>query len=115
MSLDAELVKKQTSKPSIRVTSKLNPQTGIVSNAASKFSAENWGPATRNYVRSIEKMKAGSLEEIVKLATPYMSPLKTRRQVSMREPHALAKDDKDLRACLVDKWYVFLVRFSTLS
>ena len=33
----------------------------------------------------------------------------------MREPHALAEDDEDLRACLVDKWYVFLVRFSTLS
>ena len=111
MSLDAELVKKQTSKPSIKVTSKLNPQTGIISNTTSKFSAENWGSATRNYVRSIEKMKAGSLEEIVKLATPYMSPLKSRRQVSMREPHALAKDNEDLRACLVDKWYVFFFWF----
>ena len=107
MSLNAEPVKKQTSKPAIKVTSKLNPQTGIVSNATSKFSTENWGPATRNYVKSIKTMKAGSLEEIVKLAAPYMSPLKTHHQVLTHKPHALAKADKDLRACLVDKWHVF--------
>ncbi|KAH9033644.1 hypothetical protein EDB85DRAFT_2144869 [Lactarius pseudohatsudake] len=38
----ADPVKKQASKPSIKVASKLNPLTGIVSNVASKFSAENW-------------------------------------------------------------------------
>ena len=74
---DNKLVKKQANKPAIKVVSRLNPQTGVISNAGSNFSMENWGHATRNYVRSIDKMKVGSLEEIVKLAMPYMSPLKS--------------------------------------
>jgi hypothetical protein len=96
-----DVAKKQSSKPTIRAASRLNPQTGIVSNIASKFSAENWGMATKGYIKSIEKMKAGSLENIVKLATPFMSPLKSRRQGPLREPYGLTEDE-DMRACLVE-------------
>jgi hypothetical protein len=67
--LDDEQVKKQTSKPAIKAVSKLNPQTGVLSKAMSKFSTENWGPATRHYVKSVNKMKVGSLESIMDLAT----------------------------------------------
>jgi hypothetical protein len=109
--LDVEplAAKRQSSKPTIKATSKLNPQTGILSNFRSKFSAENWGATTRNYLKSIEKMKAGSLDNIVELAMPFMSPLKSRRQESSHGPYGLAGDE-DIRACLVDdEWHVFLV------
>lgn len=103
--LDDELAKKQANRPAIKVVSKSNPQTGVVSNAASNFSIENWGKVARYYIMSIDKMKVGSLEKIVKLAMPYVSPLDRCRTVSTREPQALATDDEDLgpRACLVDE------------
>jgi hypothetical protein len=93
--------------PGIKAVAKLNPQTGVVSNATSHFSTENWGQATMYYVKSISKMKTVSLEEIVDLAAPFMSPLKSR-QLSAR---ALADNDNDndnLRACLVEveDWHV---------
>jgi hypothetical protein len=94
--------------PGIKPAAKLNPQTGVVSNTTSYFSAENWGQGTRYYVKSIIKMKTGSLEEIVDLATPFMSPLKSR-QLSTRDLGALADDnDNDVRACLVEveDWHV---------
>ncbi|KAH9006023.1 hypothetical protein EDB83DRAFT_2236891 [Lactarius deliciosus] len=90
--LDLEHVnfKKPTNKVT-RATSKLNPATGVISNAASKFSAENWGKATQYYFVSIDKMKSGSVEEIVQLATPFMSPLKSCHQESLYGPCGLAQ------------------------
>ena len=82
--------------------SKLNPHTGLVSSVASMFSADNWGATTRDYLKSIEKMRAGSLEEIVQLAVPYMSPLKNRRGDSLYGLLASANDHEDVRACLED-------------
>jgi hypothetical protein len=100
-------VRRQSNKPAIKATSKLNPQTGLVSSITSMFSADNWGATTRNYLKSIEKMKAGSLEAIVELAGPYMSPLKSRRGESSRSLFAgAAKDHDDVRACLEDDWHV---------
>ncbi len=90
--------RKQPNKPTIKAVSKLNPATGVISNATSKFSAENWGSTTRNYFRSINKMKPVSLEEIMQLATLFMSPLKSRRQGSS---HSVGEDE-DIRACLMD-------------
>ncbi|KAI9436203.1 hypothetical protein H4582DRAFT_2078814 [Lactarius indigo] len=98
----AEPVKKSANKPSIKAASKLNPSTGIVSNVTSKFSAENWGAATNNYFKSINKMKPSSLEEVVRLATPFMLPLKTRRQGYSYGLQSLVEDNEDIRACLVD-------------
>jgi hypothetical protein len=91
--------KKRSSKPSIKAASRLNPLTGIVSNATSKFSADNWGSATKNYYISINDMNPGSLEEIVQLATPFMSPLKSRRQ---GQGSSQGPQDNDMRACLKD-------------
>jgi hypothetical protein len=99
--LDDEQVKKQTSKPAIKAVSKLNPQTGVLLKAMSKFSTENWGPATRHYVKSINKMKVGSLESIVDLAMLYMSPLKSCQQLSSCVPHVPA-DDCNVHACLIE-------------
>jgi hypothetical protein len=99
--LNDEQVKKQTSKPAIKATSKLNPQTGVLLKAASKFSTENWGPAMRHYVKSINKMKVGSLESIMDLATSYMSPLKSHWQLSSHNPH-VPTDNCDVCACLVE-------------
>jgi hypothetical protein len=99
--LNDEQVKKQTSKPAIKATSKLNPQTGVLLKAASKFSTEIWGPATRHYVKSINKMKVGSLESIMDLATSYMSPLKSHRQLSSRDPH-VPTNDCNVCACLIE-------------
>jgi hypothetical protein len=99
--LDDEQVKKQTSKPAIKAVSKLNPQTGVLLKATSKFSTENWGPATRHYVKSINKMKVGSLESIVDLAMLYMSPLKSCRQLSLCIPHVPA-NDCNVHACLIE-------------
>ncbi|KAH9169057.1 hypothetical protein EDB89DRAFT_1908891 [Lactarius sanguifluus] len=98
----ADPVKKQANKPSIKAASKLNPLTGIVSNVASKFSAENWGTKTRDYFHSINKMKLESLEEVVRLATLFMSPSKTRRQGCSYGPQSHVKDGEDIHACLVD-------------
>lgn len=106
--LGVDQPRRQSNKPSIKATTKLNPQTGIISNSQTKFSAENWGLATSNYLRSIEKMKEGSLEEIVALAEPFMSPLKSRRQETSHGPQSLTgSNSQDIRACLVDEWYVF--------
>ncbi|KAI9433680.1 hypothetical protein BJY52DRAFT_1231463, partial [Lactarius psammicola] len=96
MALKAAPVKKLTNKPSIKAASKLNPATGVVSNTTSKFSAENWAATTKNYFRSITKMKAGSLEEIVQLATAFMSPSKCRRQGSSYSLHSVGEDDGDV-------------------
>jgi hypothetical protein len=87
--------------PGIKAAAKLNPQTGVVSNARSYFSTENWGQETRLYVKSIGRMKAGSLEAIVDLATPFMSPLKSR-QLLARDLCVADDDDDDVRACLVE-------------
>jgi hypothetical protein len=95
---DTEAVKKRSSKPFIKATSKLNPLTGIVSNAASKFSADNWGAATQSYFKSIDDMNPGSLKEVVQLATPFMSPLKSRRQ---GQGSSQGPQD-NMRACLID-------------
>ncbi|KAI9431278.1 hypothetical protein H4582DRAFT_1822671 [Lactarius indigo] len=98
----AEPVKKSANKLSIKAASKLNPSTRIVSNITSKFSAENWGAATNNYFKSINKMKPSSLEEVVRLATPFMSPLKTCRQGYSYGLQSLVEDNEDIHACLVD-------------
>jgi hypothetical protein len=110
----AEPIRRKTNKPTIKAVSKLNPQTGLVSSVASKFSADNWGATTRNYMKSIEKMKAGSLERIVELALPFMSPMKSRRgelSGSLSAPADGHEDIRacleDVRACLEDDWHVF--------
>jgi hypothetical protein len=96
---------RQSNKPSIKATTKLNPQTGIVSNTKSKFSAENWATAMSNYLRSIKKMKEGSLEEIVALAVLFMSPLKSHHHELLLGPPSLTGGNlQDDRACLVDEW-----------
>ena len=101
-----EPAKKQTCKHASRTTSRLNPQTGVVSTAASNFSAENWGQRTRSYAVSINNMKTEALEEIVAMATPQMSMHKSRRQSSMFDHLGLTNGD--VRACLLDivGWYV---------
>jgi hypothetical protein len=106
MPLDTASMRKHPNRPSNKATCKLNPLTGVVSKAATNFSAENWVVVTGNYVMSIGNMKAGSLDEVVELATPYMSPLK-RRQGSTRNPSGLTEDDEDMRACLADNWHGF--------
>ena len=100
--------KRQASKPSNKATSKLNPQTGVVSKIQSNFSTENWGMTTSNYMRSIEKMREGSLEEIAGLAKCFMSPLKSHCQETSLGSQSLSRGNlQDVRACLVDEWYVF--------
>ncbi|KAH8987223.1 hypothetical protein EDB86DRAFT_2809056 [Lactarius hatsudake] len=98
----ANPMKKQANKPSIKAASKLNLVTENVSKVTSKFSAENWGAKTSCYFQSINKMKLESLEEVVQLATPFMSPSKTRCQGCSYEPQSLVEDGEDIRACLVD-------------
>ncbi|KAF8259051.1 hypothetical protein EI94DRAFT_1814058 [Lactarius quietus] len=102
----SEPVRKQSNKPVIKATSNLNPQTGVVSSITSMFSVDNWGVTTRNYLKSIEKMKAGSLETIVQLAVPFMSPLKSHRGESSHSLFGPAQDHKDICACLEDDWHV---------
>jgi hypothetical protein len=105
LSIGIQQPRRQSNKPSIKATTKLNPQTGIVSNTKSKFSAENWATAMRNYLRSIEKMKEGSLEKIVALAVPFMSPLKSHHHELLLGPPSLTRGNlQDVRACLVDEW-----------
>jgi hypothetical protein len=112
-SLQGEPVNKSSNKPTIKAVSKLNPQTGVVSNIAAQFSADKWRDATSGYVVSIAKMKKGSLDEIVKLAMPYMSPSKSRRQGSTSNTDGLAGDTgNDMRACLADKWRGFFLWFA---
>ncbi|KAF8256463.1 hypothetical protein EI94DRAFT_1519517, partial [Lactarius quietus] len=67
-----EAVDKQPSKPTIKAKAKLNPQTGNISSVKSHFSADNWGSATKNYIKSILKMEDGSLEMIESLAKEFM-------------------------------------------
>ncbi|KAF8256394.1 hypothetical protein EI94DRAFT_1711617 [Lactarius quietus] len=99
-------VRKQSNKPVIKATSKLNPQTGVVLSITLMFSVDNWRVTTRNYLKSIEKMKAGSLETIVQLAVPFMSPLKSHRGESSRSLFGPAQDHEDIRACLEDDWHI---------
>lgn len=86
----------------------LNPQTGILSNVSSNFSTDNWGGTTWSYLKSIEKMKTGSLEEIVELAIPFMSPLKSCHQgQELSQGHqSLTEDGNNFCVCLADTWYV---------
>ena len=77
LGVSVEQSRRQTNKPTIKATTKLNPQTGIISNAQTRFSAENWGKEMAHYLRSIEKMRDGSLKEIIVLAEPLMSPFVT--------------------------------------
>lgn len=53
----AKPTERLTNKSSIRAVSKLNPQTGILSNVSSNFSTENWGGTTWSYLKSIEETK----------------------------------------------------------
>jgi hypothetical protein len=101
---DVEQQKKQGNKPSIKAATRLNPHTGVISNTQSRFSTDNWGTATSSYVRSIEKMKDGSLEEIVVLAVPFMSPFKRRQETSCGVQALTRGNALDLRACLADEW-----------
>jgi hypothetical protein len=70
------------------------------------FSSDNWGAMTRNYLKSIEKIKDGSLETIVQLALPFMSPLKSHRGELSCSLCGPARDHKDVRACLEDDWHI---------
>ncbi|KAH9008042.1 hypothetical protein EDB83DRAFT_2323441 [Lactarius deliciosus] len=92
----ADPVREQANKLSIKAASKLNPLTRIVSNAASKFSAENWAVKMNNYFKSINKMKLDSLKEVMQLAMPFMSPSKTCHQGCSYGPQSLVKDDEDI-------------------
>ena len=94
-------MRRQSNKPVIKAASKLNPQTGLVSSVASMFSANNWGEKTRDYLKSIEKMRSGSLEEIVQLAVPY-----SRRGELSHSLLASTNDHEGVRACLEDDWHV---------
>jgi hypothetical protein len=107
-SADLEPVKRQSSKPTIKATSKLNPQTGVVSNVSSMFSAEKWGKATESYFTSIGNLMEGSLEEILELTKPFMSQLKKRQESSHAGLHSLDEEGANCRARLVDAWHVFL-------
>ena len=60
LGVSVEQLRRQTNKPAIKATTKLNPQTGIISNAQIRFSAENWGKEMAHYLRSIKKMRDGS-------------------------------------------------------
>ena len=111
LGVGVEQSRRQTNKPAIKATTKLNPQTGIVSNAWTRFSAENWGKETAHYLRSIEKMRDGSLEEIVVLAEPLMSLLKKSHQESLTGGYP---ELSNFCACLVDEWYGYFHSCSTL-
>ncbi|KAH9043906.1 hypothetical protein EDB85DRAFT_1855214 [Lactarius pseudohatsudake] len=95
-------LKKQANKPIIKALSKLNPATGVVSNAALKFSVENWGTITINYFTSIDRMKSESLEDIMQLATPFMSPAKSRCQALSYGLCSLTEDGEDIHICLME-------------
>ena len=56
-------------------------------------------------------MRDGSLEEIVVLAEPLMSPLKKSRQESLTGGYP---ELSDFHACLVDEWYGYFRSCSTL-
>ncbi|KAF8267190.1 hypothetical protein EI94DRAFT_1802036 [Lactarius quietus] len=97
-----EPVDKRPSKPTIKAKAKLNPQTRNISSVESHFSADNWGSATKNYIKSILKMEDGSLEIIESLAKEFMLQSKIHRELSTHESevHAFTEDD-DPHACLV--------------
>lgn len=107
--LDDKHGKTQASKPANKAIHKLNPQTGLISDTATNFSSANWGEATGNYVKSINKMAAGSLEETVRMATAYMSSFKLKKLT--RVPQALSEGEEDPRACLADNWYRLCLSF----
>lgn len=100
-----QAAKTPSNKPTTAVTHKLNPQTGVISNSTTKFSADNWGEATVNYVRSIDKMREESLEEIVTLAASLMSRAKARHQATSPGPSSIPEVE-DFRALLKDEWCV---------
>ena len=108
LGVGVEKQRRQSNKATIKATSKLNPQTGIVSKTRSNFSTENWGEEMSHYLRSIEKMKEGSLEEIVVLAKPLMSPLKKNRsQETSSGSQSLAGGPSNLpnfHSSFVDEW-----------
>ncbi|KAF8258725.1 hypothetical protein EI94DRAFT_1620309, partial [Lactarius quietus] len=97
-----EAVDKWPNKPTIKAKAKLNPQTRNISSVKSHFSADIWGSAMKNYVKSILKMEDGSLEITESLAKEFMSQSKIHRELSTckSEVHAFTEDD-DPHACLV--------------
>ena len=97
-----ESVRRQANRSVIKAASKINPHTRLVSSITSMFSADNWGAKTKDYIKSIEKMRDGSLEQIVQLTAPYLS---TSKNHCGELSHSLLAPAEGVRACLEDDWY----------
>lgn len=72
-----------------------NMETGKDSKITS-FSEGNWGPATRKYMLSINKLRPGSMKTIIEKARPYC------KVAIMDEDETGEEDDDDERANLMD-------------
>ena len=97
--------KKLTGKMDIKAASTLNPQTGVTSKAADKFSSGKWREKTGSYAMSIHNLNEGSLEDIVNLSMKFMSSFKSCQMASMAA--ALPNNNNDIHTCLVESWHVF--------
>lgn len=72
-----------------------NMETGKDSKLTS-FSEGNWGPTTRKYMLSINKLRPGSMKTIIEKAKPYCKVTITDEDETGEE------DDDDERANLMD-------------
>jgi hypothetical protein len=63
------------------------------------FTEANWGPITRNYLRSINRIQENSFAQVVTAAQVFMK--ETQRRGGMSEYYD-DEDEEDERAMLVD-------------
>lgn len=100
-----QATKMPLNKPTTTASDKFNPQTGAMSNRTTQFSADNWGEAMGNNVRSINKMREELLKEIVVLAASLMSWVKTCHQATSPGPSSIPEVE-DFCALLKDEWCI---------
>jgi hypothetical protein len=98
------LEKDKTGKLVTKLSKGLNQESGKESTKAHAFGEANWGPASRRYLKSINNLRAGSMESIIKNAQVFAKSGRRSELQDSMETDTFENDDEDddERANLVD-------------
>ncbi|KAF8271651.1 hypothetical protein EI94DRAFT_1796996 [Lactarius quietus] len=94
-------VRKQASKLTVKAMLKHNQQSGVLSIKDLQFFYGNWGKPTLCYLKSIEEMRKGSLQDIVIQAQKFI-PM--QKQLGYQSFTSTNGNEDNMHVCLVDKW-----------
>ncbi|KAG1878919.1 hypothetical protein F4604DRAFT_1579689 [Suillus subluteus] len=91
----------------VKVPHSLNKASGKNSNAQKAFSDTNYGVATRDYMKSINRLKDSVLQDIWE----QMKEIAVKRR---GVPLTLDEDSEDERALIFDSWYCTFSSFNSV-